>query len=432
MKHIFYFMEAMLLALLCSLNASGQNNFVPGYFINNSGDTVRCNVNFQDWETSPETVRMRIGDQETRVYYPKDIRAFFVPPDNSWVSMNVPMDCSPFTTVDIYAKKEPRLISDTLVFLQKLVEGKMTLYLHKDKDGKEHFYAVRPGEKPVELLVKKTLGVNDVEGNYSTYISTVNVYKGQLKSMMEDCPSVADRAMQTEYSEHALVKVVEAYNTKCGSPENKTMARNTSKVKLKFGVLAGVDMIGIKFSGDESEDLTQATFPSSFSFTAGGIFQIILPKNLSRVSLNNELTVKPYNLTSDVLTTSNVLLPLTSYENIYNINAIYLKLNTLLRYTFALKKVQPFLDAGISNGFAVKMTTNQKVTTYKSGQVTGETEGPIFDEPEKYEFGAIFGAGANLKKFGAEFRYEWSNGMSPYVTLTGNTNTFYLLLSYTF
>jgi hypothetical protein len=432
MKHLFYFMEAMLLALLCSFNASGQNNFVPGYYINNSGDTIKCDVNFQDWETNPDHLKVRLSNEETRVYYPKDIKGFFIPPDSKYFTLNVSMDCTPHTTVDIYAKKEGAVVPDTLVFLQILVSGKMSLYYLRDINGKDHFYVEKSGMKPIELLVKKTLGVNDVSGNFTTYISTVNVYKGQLKSLMEDCPSIVERSMQIDYNEHDLVKIISQYNEKFGSPENLSVVKSSSKMKFKFGVLAGIDMISIKFAGQETQGLTKADFPYTLSFIAGGVFQMILPKNLSRVSINNELIVKPYYLKSDEVIINSVLLPNSHYEQFYSINAIYLKLNTLVRYTFSNWKVQPFLNAGISNGYAVKMETNNHEKVVKKGQVTSESDAPIIEEYKLYEFGAIFGLGTGFKNFGIEFRYEWSNGMSPYKTLTGNTNTFYLLLSYTF
>ena len=57
-------------------------------------------------------------------------------------------------------------------------------------------------------------------------------------------------------------------------------------------------------------------------------------------------------------------------------------------------------------------------------------ESEALPEVRRFEVGFPVGLGAKLGKFSCEFRYEWGNGISDYVSLKSVTNRYSLIFGY--
>src|SRR5450631_1605137 len=49
----------------------------PGYYIDSKGDTVRCNIEFNDRNRNPETIKVQVNGS-MKEFGPEDIRGFGV------------------------------------------------------------------------------------------------------------------------------------------------------------------------------------------------------------------------------------------------------------------------------------------------------------------------------------------------------------------
>jgi hypothetical protein len=109
----------------------------------------------------------------------------------------------------------------------------------------------------------------------------------------------------------------------------------------------------------------------------------------------------------------------------------YLKLNTMFRFKYPVGKVFVFVNAGMSNGYALK-ETNQilEEKKYYSSETTRESEALYVTR--LYEQGLIGGLGAKYDKYSFEFRYERGNGMSAMINLNSITTRYLFLIGYKF
>jgi hypothetical protein len=105
---------------------------------------------------------------------------------------------------------------DTLVFLQKRVEGYVRLYSITDKTGKQHFYISKGDSGIRELTVTRTPCNRTFNTVNHMAMTEIEIYKGLLTSMFSDCPEVAKKIGNVDLTVPNLSKIVRAYNSKCG------------------------------------------------------------------------------------------------------------------------------------------------------------------------------------------------------------------------
>jgi hypothetical protein len=106
-------------------------------------------------------------------------------------------------------------------------------------------------------------------------------------------------------------------------------------------------------------------------------------------------------------------------------------LNNSLRFKYPIGKAYIYLNAGISNGFAITETNDIKKEKKFWDIETIEKDKAITDT-RKYEQGLIFGLGSKFKKYSIEMRFERGNGMSKQTSLKSSTLRYYFFLAYRF
>jgi hypothetical protein len=67
----------LCLSTLISQASPASYKFLPGYFIEKTGDTVLCDIDFKDWAKNPLIVVANVKGQE-KTFGPADIAAFGV------------------------------------------------------------------------------------------------------------------------------------------------------------------------------------------------------------------------------------------------------------------------------------------------------------------------------------------------------------------
>lgn len=415
----------LVLLVLSSLlfnSLSSQENYVPGTVINANGDTIAGLIDYQGWKKNPRTVRFKKTANEAYVVYtPIDIVEFSVLHE-IYVGGVVESEISSLDAGDLMQDPDPNIKTDT-VFLQTLIKGNKCLYLFKNIDGRDNFY-IKNDSKIELLLYKKYL--KTTEGK--SVVKELKRYVGQLLLYLADCPALQLEIEKASYDRRSLTKIFQNYY-KC-SGDQMLFEKKSEKMKLEVGVLAGatITTLGFRSQSREFMTLTNTNYNHSIRFTAGLRFELLLPRNRRKWSINNELLFTSYEAAGQYLDfESDDKYSLTTTKFGYS----HIKILNMVRYTHPLRKMRLFINGGISNSYSVSSTNYSKKET-KFFTINSTEIGKGLSVSRTYEQGLVFGVGTKRAKFSAEFRYERGNGISAYPALNSRTNRYYLLFGYGF
>ena len=415
----------IVLAMLIFQTSFSQKNYLSGYIIRLSGDTLRGFIDYRNWGRNPDKISFKVkADDQSCYYRPTDINGFGVL-DEFYESAIVETEESPENILNItdetYYESGLKLKADT-AFLQTIIHGSKSLYSYTNKAGKYQFY-IRQGSTYNLLIYKKYL----VRTSTNCGIAENKEYINQLSAYLQDCPTIQPKLENTSYSLSGMEKLF-LYYYACGQSKVE-FQKKTEKTVVEFGVLAGVSLTSLKF--DAVYYLGEADFEPSMKASAGLFMEIILPRNQRKWSLNNELVFSSYESTGryDDYGNNNIYVN----PNVYHltIGLSYLKMNNMVRYNYPVGNSIIYLNGGISNGFAISETNYLKKEFNRVSPGT-VVEGKALEEIRKYEQGFILGVGAKYKRLSIELRHERGNGMSVSSRITSTVNRESLLLGYRF
>ncbi|MCK9422690.1 MAG: PorT family protein [Bacteroidales bacterium] len=397
-----------------------QEKYLPGYIVSLQDDTIVGSIDYRNWENNPDRIFFKGKSDDKKLgYTPLEIKGFGVL-DEIYESAIIETEISSVNTEDLSKNYELIIQKDT-TFLQAMVKGIKSLYYYKSKFGKEQFYIKQ--DSLFELLVYKKY-LKDQEGQ--TNIVENKKFIGQLILYLQDCSTIQQKLQNTEYQKNSLEKLFLSYYD-C-TQSGMLFHKKTEKVSVAFGVLAGVSVTSLRFWSEEFAYLVNADYNLSVNFSAGLFMDVILSRNHEKWSINNELVLSSYKVNGrfDEYTNEN------KYTITYTtIGFSYLKMNNMIRFKYPVGKIFLYLNAGISNGYAI-IVKNYKKTESKLFDQERIEEGKALNDTRRYELGYVIGLGSKFKKFGFEIRYENGTGISPYLYLSSATNRFYCFLSYIF
>jgi len=421
-KSNLYIILLTFLALVAFEPAFCQENYLPGYILSLHGDTVAGYVDYRNWERNPEKIYFRESqDGSKSTFTPLDIKGFGVT-DEVYESAIVETETSTVSTQYLSYSSELIFKKDT-AFLQAVVKGAKSLYFYKDRSGKEQFYIGQ--DSSYELLIYKRY-LKDNEGQ--AVIAENKKFIGQLTIYLHDCPSIQKKLNTADYRVNSLENVFLSYYDCIRA--GMTFHKKTEKVTTAIGVLAGVSLTSLTLRSSDPyfSYLVNANYDLSVNFSGGLYFDVILPRNQGKWSICNELIWSSYKVNGQVDDFVN--------ENKYTITYTtlgysYLKMNNMVRFRYPVGKLSLFINAGISNGYAI-IEINQKKQESKLYTQIRIEEGKALSDSRRYELGVVAGVGAAIGRFSFEARYERGNGMSTYSALNSSTNRIYFLLGFRF
>jgi len=421
MKRCNCFLVIIITSILNINNAYSQTKFETGYVIDIQKDTIKGSIEYQNWDKTPKAIAFRSNnDSKSTICTPENIQSFSVAGER-YVRAIVTIDESPSRDNELSDSETPQYKTDT-VFLHVLIDGTKSLYYLKDKNLKEHFFIGQNGTYTTLVLIKY---LNKVDG--VTFIQKKELFKGQLNIYLQECSSIQKKINSVSYSKNDLIKLFNEYY-KC-TQEKTAYQPELDKIKSEFGILGGLSLTNLKFTGsnDNITALINTDYPYSKNFTFGGFFNIILPRKQGRLSFNNELIFTSYKVSGMNLDSYNVYI----YTNTYSsIGYSYIKLNNLFKIKFPVKKIFLYIDGGISNGIAVSESSYIRVES-QTYSIKNISESSLID-PRKWERGVLLGLGSNIKSFSFEFRFERADGMSRYVDSSSPVKRYFFILGYKF
>jgi hypothetical protein len=341
-------------------------------------------------------------------YSPMAIRSFSVAGEY-YESGVVDVEISPITIESLSSQSAPEYVKDT-VFMQALVLGEKSLLLLKDKNAKANFYIIE--ERKYYPLLYKRYAIMTAVGKA---IGENEGYKKTLAAYLKDCPGIQGKINTTKYDVGPMKSLFRHYY-RC---TNKSPRRETEHKtgKFEFGVVGGAALTSLKFSGGPGY-LSDNNYETSLKPSLGFFLDLKILRS-NNWSISNDVMYTSF----DVKGTGNGNEESLTYTTTASFNFHYIKTHHMLHMNI-LKRGTLLMGAGFSTGFAIK-TDDEIIVEFEGFDPRSR---PF--ESTNTEVGGVGGIAFRSGRWSGEARYEYSSGISNYMSTSSRTQRVYFLLKY--
>ncbi|ARS36204.1 porin family protein [Pontibacter actiniarum] len=418
MKHLY----ATLLLLLTLAPAFAQQDFRKGFIVQN-GDTLRGYIDYRGDRRNAQfaTFKQTLQGPEQR-FTPEDISAY-----------GYEVEQKLFESKTILPASETEQAQRH--FLKTLIKGKASLYQYRDAADEAHYYLSMENGPLLELTQTEYTRKDPKTGR--TYNATNKVFVGTLGNAFADCPNLKEAQLKNlELKESSLAAITRQYNM-CVAPASVQHEQKKVKSKLTVGPVAAFYSTSLNFTGDTY--LRHAPFENNVNVGGGLAFNATLPKLNEKLSVQMELLYIASNHTA-TFTEEGQYGSSIAYDVSFDL--AHLKLPVQLRYTLPRGLIQPYFNAGVVVGYAVKDANEVTKVNTLSGSTTYSHTYPAIpgngttDGFRSFMEGITAGAGLTYPlptgTLSLEARYEANNGISSISGIKSIVSTVYVLVGYGF
>jgi hypothetical protein len=422
MRYGFSFSKGLAFALLASFSmvVHSQKNMVPGVAVTFKGDTLKGRIDYGQIGTNPDRISLTDDTGRSMILTPMDIERFSILGE-VFVSAVVTTENSSSANVSMLDIPDYSLQVDT-VFLRALAEGEKSLYSLTTKSGNSNFF-IKNSEGYTLLLYKKYF-INTGSGKI---VAEEKEYVNQLLDYFSDNASLKNLIAATGYNRESLERLFGQYYS-----ARNTGARSAGKpsaIRVNAGIFAGATLSAVILHSDFYRYLDEADYGLPGDLTGGVAVEIVSNRNFRRWSFNNEIQWSSWDVSGD-----NVISPDNGsivYSYVYDLSFTYLGINSMLRFNHPAGKAVIFINAGMSNRFAVTYKNHMQFELNESSGVeTGE--GEYVAGMRKYEQALLAGGGIKYGKIRLEYRYLAGNGISISHDIYSSSRIHSLWLGYCF
>jgi hypothetical protein len=390
------------ISLLLSTNFLSAQKWTRGYLINAKGDTLKGEINYNDWVNVPTYIEFRKDYAHPVDYYkstdyngvgifkPQEIHFVKVP----FLRINNELwDYKRMSSYD-----NPRLINadvpaDTFTqfFLLRLVKGKVSLYGYDNVTTNRIHYFIQKGDGQIEELIKRRVRVSNKEVNK---IYEVETYRQQLLNALSDCDKMkAGDINKAVYDGETFFRLVEFHN-RC-SGDFVAVKGVSRKPRHSFWIKAGVSrpfaMISDRYSGgDDNYRIDEQVIAPII----GATYEIQLPHVLRSFRFGIDFQLLMFK--------SERGRAIPSGQLIYNAQQLSGRFGAYFSHDIKTMRspFKPFVKAGF--GLARHFNSSVTRTFIESSTVTQNLT------HAKNEFFMNVGMGLRLSRFSLECQYAYN------------------------
>jgi hypothetical protein len=339
------FQKLSLLCLIIMLSgqfSQGQITYVPGYYIDDSGNTITGFIKNTDWNKNPTNFSFKTNlESEIQNLKLDDVREFGAEELFKFIKWNIYLDTSSENMNYISVKREPEY-KQLEVFLKVLIEGPVSLYEYKDENFRKYFYKVSNKDN-IEPLVNKKYSSNG-----QTILENTD-YKQQLYEALGR-ENIAISDMQTlKYSKTSLINFIKTYAGNAAQDDIITYGGAKNEDWFRIHIRPGLNMNSLDITDlAVSNNIIQRNFSldTELSFRLGAQFEFILPFNSNKWALTIEPTYQSYK-SSQIKDISPASAFQRDVEASVDLSSIEFS-SGLRHYFFLNDEWSIFLNAGIS------------------------------------------------------------------------------------
>lgn len=397
----------LVMALLLSISpAFAQQQYVPATIIFPSGDSLAGEMDYRKWDSEPLSVNFRHNGAVTN--YPADkLSGFRIHENNeTYTSLHTKLDIT-YETIENLSSGRPREFSEGHFFYRIMLQGPIQLLLYTDKRMRQHF-AIRDRDTVLHLLRESRYIENPESANYGK-LQVLNYFREQLTIYMGDCKTKTNYDA-LDYRTDQLTRAILRY-TACKHPGTVVEAPKKDKhMRAMFGVMAGGSFNSFKLTGEHM--VARNSIKGSVSPTFGLFLDLPLSRRRQQFSLNTELVYDNIKFESD------------GKRDKVDVNFNYMSLQVLLRYTYPLGQVRPYINGGM--GLMAKVGKGTDVYRREGNYTTTDALGG----GRELTMPIVAGVGVRYQRFNAELRIKPSYAIEDYILLNARTNTMQVLVRY--
>lgn len=266
----------LCLFLTFSQKTFSNTNYIPGYYIANTGDTVICEIEYKDWYHNPERILVQEkGAQKS--FGPNDIRGFGATGYPDYQSANISYHPGPIQGNDL-PKEFSDKVDTQVCFLRVLVNGPYSLF-ELSLAERSYLFASQPGTSPKELVYRvKQVDMEVVpDEQYKNVLADFC-----LKEGIGDQESGTIRKLT--YSRIGLTSLVNRLNEARTGHKTIVIAKPGERTRILQVDIFGAALFQTYPSGFFTK-FGSATLPSSFSPAGGISLHFVFPAHFNAFSL---------------------------------------------------------------------------------------------------------------------------------------------------
>jgi len=260
-----------------------QTSFQKGYYINNSGDKVECEIKNIDWKNNPTEFKFRLsenGEQSKETI--KTVKEFGVYNFSKYIRSTVDIDRSSKNLKNLTTSRYPVFKAEEL-FLKVLVDGKYKLYEYEDGNLLRFFYS-KEDPNNIEQLVFKTYKAS------GDLIGENNRFKQQLLNDLK-CDQIASKDInRASYEKKDLVNLFVSYN-QCGNLEVVNFEKKQEKDLFNLSLRLGVNSSSLDLESS-ANTINNVDFGNKTGLRIGLEAEFILPFNNDKWAIIAEPTYR--------------------------------------------------------------------------------------------------------------------------------------------
>jgi hypothetical protein len=342
----------LFLFTLAALPLFGQKNFVPGWVITRTGDSLQGFIDLRSTNRMSSFVAFKANPESdsTIRFTPREVN-FFLVDEERYVSKRT--DTTQF---------------NRYVFMQQIVEGRMNLYTYGDLYDVSYFY-VEKGEDFEQLTneTKEIVKTDPATGSPVRYEVDSRKYLQTLTYLFSDCEKMAGQSLSFPFNLKGISMAVDQYNA-CFSDSSTIISKKPDK-KLAF-YLTG--LVGLNWTRTEEESRN-----SFYNFADGKTrLSLGVMGQLYPASFNQKIGMEVGLLYQGISSSSR--------NQQANLDLDYLDIIAGFSFKYPGKRIEPLVSGGFKYGFLLNGNSDSFTTVF------GEAEA-------NYHSGFYINAGLNVK-----------------------------------
>jgi hypothetical protein len=395
-----------LFFLLMTLAGFSNSRLFPGYYIDPKGDSVRCNIEFNDWNLNPKTLKVEVNSKKME-FTPNDIRGFGVDGYDDYVSATVQTHTAAVAGKDVPAQFSDDVVINTY-FLKILNRGFFSLYDLVLTDRVYLFFQLK--DSALHELVYRMKGTNDslfVDQQYKNVLLSFFVQEGISDKYF-------NRVSNTIYSASEIQSLFNILNESHGGYSYHKKAKQEFQIQLYMGGIRNL------FPSPINAYYLTKQFNPANSMTGGLSLLYSIPGKFNSFKIGFSAGYNSYNGKLTEHTTNSFYVSAanngtSTYDDTLTTKNSLVQTNFYLMYMInPLSRVKCYLKAGISLNFS--LNTENSVNESYSGftkivqngnppvQNAIQNSGIIIPLKERY-LTPLFGIGVNFDRSTLEFSY---------------------------
>lgn len=229
---------------LSPLLSFAQTYFQPGILVTAQGDTLRGQIEYREWESSPKKIVFQAdGSSAPKTYTAGEIRFFSVNVGHlaAFESYAGPISTNNIDVNKIANGRDTSFRMDT-VFLRIVQDGKhLKLFSYTDVMKTRFFIAENFSDKPVELIYRVYWNSQETSADQRTTFETA--FKGQLYDEAVKAsvitPALKQKIKDAEYDENDILKITSIINNLNPADVNKNNVAKPGKLRTTL-VIVGI------------------------------------------------------------------------------------------------------------------------------------------------------------------------------------------------